>query len=75
MTHVSDAPFCQRCKEDFPVQDSVGVVHYHHVFSMGELTPMERIPRDSWSRFGLVEWEDENGHYLCGNCYFDLTDD
>lgn len=67
--HMSDVPFCQRCKEDFPV------IEARSGFRMGNLTRLEHIPKRLWTKLRLVEWENENGRYLCGNCYFDLTDE
>ncbi len=61
-------PFCQRCKEDFPVIESkLG-------FRMGHLTSLDDIPRHLWGKLRLVDWEDEAGRFLCGNCYFDWPD-
>ncbi len=65
---MADLPFCQRCKEDFPVRSGGG-------FAMGQLTPSDDIPRYLWAQLRVVDWEDPNGRYLCGNCYFDLTDE
>jgi hypothetical protein len=68
---VSDTPFCVRCKEDFPVADEPAT------WRMGQLRPLRKAPKRIRERFR--EWLSEdaiNPHpMLCGNCYFDLTDD
>jgi len=69
MIDTRDRPFCQRCKEDFPVLD-----FFFPKFRMGHLTPIEKIPKSWWGRLHILDWEDPAGRYLCGNCYFDLTD-
>ena len=64
---MTETPFCQRCKEDFPVTDQRG-------FSMGLLTPIDNITKRLWQKLRIQDWEDPAGRYFCGNCYFDLTD-
>lgn len=60
-------PFCCRCKEAFPVGNS-------GVFKMGEMRPLAEI-KNPKIRVAYKEWEGHAiGAYLCGNCYFDLTD-
>jgi hypothetical protein len=60
--------FCCECKEDFPLAEK------HTAIRMGFLFPLSRMPRRLQERFR--SWADhEDGAYLCGNCYFDLTDD
>ena len=62
-------PFCCRCKSDFPVaKEPTG-------WSMGKLRKLKyasaRIKRE------FRDWLNSEIHgegYLCGNCYFDLTD-
>ncbi len=41
---------------------------------MGHLTPIDILPKADWRKLRLVDWEDPNGRYLCGNCYFDLLE-
>lgn len=67
---MNDAtPFCVRCSEDFPVSVS-------RSWQMGTMRPLADAPArirllfNEWLRpDSLVETP-----YLCGNCYFDLTD-
>lgn len=62
-------PFCCRCKEDFPV----GVEP--SMWRMGTLTKLKKAPKRIRDMF--PNWVDSEIHgegYLCGNCYFDLTD-
>lgn len=62
-----DEKFCCRCKEDFPVSNSF-------IFKMGEMRPLAEV-RNKKIRRQFKEWEGHDlGAYLCGNCYFDLTD-
>jgi hypothetical protein len=66
MSAATDAaPFCCNCQEDFPVGDSV---------RLGVLVPLTRAPSRLRQRFASWIGHPE-GAYLCGNCYFDLTDD
>lgn len=63
-------PFCCRCQEDFPVATEPS--HW----AMGFLRPLKFAPREIKNQFR--EWLNSELHgkgYLCGNCYFDLTDD
>lgn len=63
-------PFCCRCKEDFPVAPE------QIAWAMGFLKPLRKAPKKIQAKFG--EWLKSELHgegYLCGNCYFDLTDD
>lgn len=64
---MTDTPFCQRCREDFRVTE-MG-------FTMGTLTSIDTLSKALWLKLRIVDWEDPNGRYLCGNCYFDLTDE
>lgn len=68
MTLDEANPFCQRCKEDFPVGED------GRTFRMGFLRPIDKIPKRLWRQLHIVDWEFPDGRYLCGNCYFDLTD-
>ena len=60
-------PECIRCREDFPVSDrwqdvkSTPSDTIYLSYSMGKLTP--------------IRITDEVTIYLCGNCFFDLTDE
>lgn len=68
MSDTERTPFCCRCKDDFPVHGGLGG------WQMGQMRPLVKAPRKIKEQF--KEWlEDEYGCYLCGNCYFDLTDD
>ena len=63
-------PFCCRCKEDFPVEDAEPAI-----WRMGVMRELRRAPKRIREQFR--EWLDSELHgkgYLCGNCYFDLTD-
>ena len=62
------AEFCCRCKEDFPVRKE-------RSFVMGQLTKLKHAPAKIKREF--KDWLDSEIHgegYLCGNCWFDLTD-
>jgi len=62
------AAFCCNCREEFPVADPAAALR------MGKLYRLEDFPERLASRFASWRGDDEGG-YLCGNCYFDLTDD
>lgn len=63
-----DQPFCCRCKEDFPIAEEPAG------WRMGIMRLLSKAPKRIRDQFR--EWlDDDMGHYLCGNCYFDLTDD
>ena len=67
---MDERPFCCRCSEDFRVGVDDGI------FRMGELQKLKRAPRSI--RMQFREWLNSDFHgegYLCGNCYFDLTDE
>lgn len=60
--------FCFRCKEDFDVASEPAS------WRMGEMRELKKAPKRIRERFR--EWLDhDKGRYLCGNCYFDLTDE
>lgn len=60
--------FCCRCKENFPVAHEPG--HWE----MGVMRLLSAAPK--WIRDRFRDWLDhETGKFLCGNCYFDLTDE
>lgn len=61
---MSDDEVCARCMEDFPIAPEVFSVQ------MGYLFPLSRFAAVVRSRVGEASTD-----YLCGNCYFDLTDD
>ena len=65
---MSDAPSCCRCYEDFPL------IANADEWRMGILRPLERAPQRIRDQYREWLGDDERG-YLCGNCYFDLTDD
>lgn len=59
--------FCCRCKEEFTLADKEG-------WAMGQMRKVRRLPRRLAQRFH--EWRDHpEGGWICGNCYFDLTDE
>jgi hypothetical protein len=64
-----DKPRCCRCKENFPVakDQTAG-------WLMGLLRELRHAPKKI--REDFAPWADASKErYLCGNCYFDLTDD
>jgi hypothetical protein len=62
-----DAAFCCRCKEDFLLAAEPTA------WRMGELRSLVFAPAPIRREFS--DWATHpDGHYLCGNCYFDLTD-
>jgi hypothetical protein len=62
-----DSPFCCRCKEDFDVTPEPAQ------WQMGFMRELRKAPARIRHRY--AEWlSHETGKYLCGNCYFDLTD-
>lgn len=61
--------FCCRCKEEFPKAKEPAL------WRMGELRPLAKAPAAIKQQFR--EWLDsdiQGQGFLCGNCYFDLTD-
>ena len=65
---TENKPFCCRCKEDFPVNRDA-------FWQMGQLNKLKRAPKRI--RYQYSEWLNSEIYgegYLCGNCYFDLTD-
>jgi len=48
-------PFCQRCKEDFPVDED------GRTFQMGFLRPIDKIPKRLWRQLHIVDWEFSDG--------------
>lgn len=69
MGKTKEAPFCCRCKEEMPVaKEPAG-------WAMGMMRKLKKAPRRIQELYR--EWLDNEIHgegYLCGNCYFDLTD-
>ena len=63
-------PFCCRCFEDFPVaEEPTG-------WMMGKLRRLSKAPKKIRIQFAYREDSEIHGKaYLCGNCYFDLTDE
>lgn len=60
--------FCCRCKENFPVHGGL------NGWQMGQMRPLAKAPKKIKDQFR--EWlGHEEGSWLCGNCYFDLTDE
>lgn len=64
-----ETPFCCRCYEDFPVAEEPSE------WTMGQMRKLKLAPKKV--RDELRQWLDEDLYtaYLCGNCYFDLTDE
>lgn len=66
-----ERPFCCRCKEEFSVAKKEPTL-----WRMGELRKLKYAPRKIKDLFR--SWLNSELHgegYLCGSCYFDLTDD
>lgn len=64
---MGDEPFCCECKRDFPVAEEPAS------WRMGFLRPLTKLPSRLRERYR--SWLNHpEGHYLCGNCYFDATD-
>ena len=60
------AAWCCNCKEDFPVAAG-------EPYGMGALKPLSEAPPGIARQF--KHWaDDDEGAYLCGNCYFDILD-
>ena len=67
-------PFCARCKEEFPVVDDLEAGG-KKAWRMGELNKIKFATKRI--RDGFRDWIDGDIHgepYMCGNCYFDITD-
>ena len=65
--------YCIRCGEaTFPVSNSPG-------FRMGELKRivigLDNSLMETWRGLMVPMIETNSNLYICGNCYFDLTDD
>jgi len=66
--HMERENFCCRCKENFPIHGGLSG------WQMGQMRPLKRAPKKIKEQF--ADWlEDQYGNWLCGNCYYDLTDD
>ena len=61
-----ETPYCERCKTDFPVAKEPAS------WEMGRMRLLSKAPKRHAQRF-KTDWERPD--YLCGNCYFDLTDE
>ncbi|MDP3064042.1 MAG: hypothetical protein Q8O40_12650 [Chloroflexota bacterium] len=59
-------PFCARCKEEFPIAKEPAT------WRMGFLRRLSKLPRRLREHHEIAH---QAGGYLCGNCYFDLTDE
>lgn len=64
--HFEEKPFCARCQEDFPIAPEPTR------WAMGSLRPLGKAPKAIRSKYCT---ELQSVDYLCGNCYFDLTDE
>jgi len=58
--------WCKRCQEEFPIVEK-GVA-----IRMGFLYPLSRFSKKIREHY---EVKHGTGDFLCGNCYFDLTDE
>lgn len=63
------APFCIRCMEDFPVAQEPTV------WRMGEMRPVSKLSKTLQHKVAPDPEIMDGTPYLCGNCYFDLTDE
>jgi hypothetical protein len=61
-----DTPDCVRCHEEFPIQKK------GKGWQMGTLKPLREAPKGIQAQFSHVGAIYDL--WLCGNCYFDLTD-
>ena len=64
-------PFCARCKEDFPAADEPG----RKAWAMGQLNQIRYAKKNV--RDAYRAWLDGDLHgepWMCGSCYFDITD-
>ena len=64
--------FCCRCKEEFSVMEDD---NKYRGWRMGQLRHLKYAPLKIRRQFR--EWLNSEIHgegYLCGNCFFDLTD-
>jgi len=69
---IKEVPFCCRCKEEFPIRE---IDSRLGGWSMGVLRKLKYAPKKI--KYEFREWLNSELHgegYLCGNCYFDLTD-
>lgn len=71
VTLTEERPFCAVCQEDFPVPENAEVAR----ITMGQLYPLSRWRSDSSFRRKIERARFGIGDHLCGNCWFDLTDD
>lgn len=66
---MADEPFCCNCKEDFPIATEPAT------WRMGSMRELKKAPKKIRQRFSSWLKSELHGKgYLCGNCYFDLTD-
>jgi len=66
----NDSPFCCRCKAEFRIATEPAS------WRMGEMRKLKKAPKRIQGKY--QEWLKSETHgdgYLCGNCYFDLTDE
>ncbi len=62
-------PFCCRCLEDFELAKEPAS------WCMGRLRKLSKAPVWIQKRFGgAKDPETDEDRYLCGNCYFDMSD-
>ncbi len=68
--HDEEDNFCCRCKEEFPTAAEPAS------WCMGMLRKLNKAPKWIQQRYqGWLKDAMGKGGYLCGNCYFDLTDE
>jgi len=66
---ATDVPFCCRCHEEFPVASKVEqLVEPVRMGLLYKLTRFGKRVKDKLDR-------EPTSDFLCGNCYFDLTDE
>ena len=64
---------CACCMES---ADTFGPTQHANVpIRMGELYPLTRWPKTSRVRRAIERHRVGNGNLVCGNCYFNVTDD
>ena len=64
-----DKALCFRCYEDMPVAEEPAA------WRMGELRPLSKAPKRVRDAVRYDKGDIRGEPMLCGNCYFDLTDE
>ncbi len=69
MTDQDDCKWCDRCLEDFPVAPAGSRI------DLGKLYPLSRFSGGGAGNLAVQRaCKGDHSSYVCGNCYFDLTD-